>query len=129
VSERQELPTGEARYYLTDQVDFVKVVVDDRGKAVTRMEHLPYGEIWFTETGKDVEEKHKVQFNSQELDEETGFYFMNARHFNPEIVRFVTADSVIDGEGSTQGWNRYMYVKGNPVVYRDPTGHISKKSL
>jgi hypothetical protein len=35
----------------------------------------------------------------------------------------VTADNVIDGEYSTQGWNRYSYVKNNPVVYKDPTGH------
>ncbi len=30
---------------------------------------------------------------------------------------------MIDGEGDTQGWNRFSYVKGNPVVYKDPTGH------
>jgi len=30
---------------------------------------------------------------------------------------------VIDGEFDTQGWNRFSYVKGNPVIYRDPTGH------
>jgi len=32
-------PDGQARYYLTDQVDSVKVVTDDDGMAVTRMEY------------------------------------------------------------------------------------------
>ena len=35
----------------------------------------------------------------------------------------MTADNVIDGEFDTQGWNRYMYCHGNPVMYQDPTGH------
>jgi RHS repeat-associated protein len=117
------LPNGSARYYLTDQVDSVKVVVDDDGLPVTRFEYLPYGETWFTEEKTGLEEEHNPKFNSQELDKETGYYFYNARHYDPEIGRFVTGDTVIDGEGDTQGWNRFSYVKGNPVRYKDPTGH------
>jgi RHS repeat-associated protein len=60
------------------------------------------------------------------LDKETVFYFYNARHYDPEIGRFVTPDSVIDGENSTQGWNRYSYVKNNPIIYKDPTGHAGE---
>lgn len=37
----------------------------------------------------------------------------------------MTADTVIDGELSTQGWNRYTYVHNNPIRYKDPTGHAA----
>ena len=56
---------------------------------------------------------------------ETNFYFYNARYYDPETARFVTADNLVDNESDTQGWNRFSYVKGNPVVYKDPTGHES----
>jgi hypothetical protein len=35
----------------------------------------------------------------------------------------VTADTVIDGENSVIGWNRYAYCKNNPIIYKDPSGH------
>jgi|GEM_PF-2154744 len=39
-------PSGQALYYLTDQVDSVKVVVNDSGLPIKRFEYLPYGETW-----------------------------------------------------------------------------------
>lgn len=113
--------TGHARYFLTDQVDSVNVVTNDAGQAITRTEYLPYGETWFMEGDKNYAPK----FNSQELDKESNFYFMNARHYDPELARFVTADSITDGDNAYASWNRYMYVHGNPVMYKDPTGHLS----
>ena len=86
---------------------------------VTAHEYLPFGEDWITEG----DTKNAPKYNSQELDKESGYYFYNARHYDPEIARFITPDTVIDGEYSTQGWNRFAYCKGNPIIYKDPTGH------
>ena len=115
------LPNCEAQYYLTDQVDSVKVVTNDAGMVVTSHEYLPFGEDWITEG----DTKNAPKYNSQELDKESGYYFYNARHYDPEIGRFVTPDTVIDGENSVQGWNRFAYCHNNPIVYKDPTGHIA----
>ena len=94
-------------------------MTNDSGLVVTSHEYLPFGEDWITEG----DTKNAPKYNSQELDKESGYYFYNARHYDPEIARFVTADTVIDGEGNTQGWNRYAYVHNNPIRYKDPTGH------
>jgi RHS repeat-associated protein len=112
-------PSGSASYYLSDQVDSVTVVLDDGGKIVTQHEYLPFGETWITEGDK----KNAPKYNSQELDRETNFYYYNARHYDPEISRFISPDTVIDGEDTAAGWNRYMYVHGNPIIYKDPSGH------
>jgi RHS repeat-associated protein len=115
-------PSGSASYYLSDQVDSVTVVLDDGGKIVTQHEYLPFGETWITEGDK----KNAPKYNSQEMDRETGYYFYNARHYDPEIGRFVTADTVVPDQYSTQSWNRFSYCRNNPIIYKDPTGHYEK---
>nr|WP_279306137.1 RHS repeat-associated core domain-containing protein [Leptospira kmetyi] len=106
-------------YYLTDQVDSVSHVLDDDGKTLSKMQYLPYGETFVHRGDTDFAPK----YDSQELDRESGFYFYNARYYDPGIGRFTSSDIVIDGEWDTQGWNRFSYVKGNPIGAKDPTGH------
>ncbi|MCR1795601.1 hypothetical protein K0V43_18710, partial [Leptospira sp. id769339] len=110
---------GRAAYFLTDQVDSVSTVLDDSANTVSRMQYEPYGDTFVQRGNQDLNPK----YNSQELDKESGFYFYNARYYDPKIARFTSADSIIDGEYDTQGWNRFSYVKGNPITYKDPTGH------
>uniref|UniRef100_UPI000A42832A RHS repeat-associated core domain-containing protein n=1 Tax=Leptospira interrogans TaxID=173 RepID=UPI000A42832A len=111
---------GALAYYLTDQVDSVSTVLDDEGNTLSLMQYLPYGDT-FVQRG-DL--NFSPKFNSQELDRESGFYFFNARFYDPGIARFTSADTLIDGELDTQGWNRFSYVKGNPIGAKDPTGHL-----
>jgi RHS repeat-associated protein len=118
------LPDGQARYYLTDQVDSVKVVVDDRGMVLASHEYLPFGETWITEGDK----KNAPKYNSQELDKESGYYYYNARYYDPEIGRFVTADSIVPYENETQSWNRFSYARNNPIMHKDPTGYFDMET-
>ncbi|WP_232422267.1 SpvB/TcaC N-terminal domain-containing protein [Leptospira interrogans] len=110
---------GALAYFLTDQVDSVSHALDDEGKTLSKMQYLPYGET-FVQRG---DTNFAPKYNSQELDRESGFYFYNARYYDPGIARFTSADTIIDGEFDTQGWNRFSYVKGNPITFKDPTGH------
>ncbi|WP_246838635.1 RHS repeat domain-containing protein [Leptospira stimsonii] len=110
---------GALAYFLTDQVDSVSHVLDDEGNTLSRMQYLPYGDTFVHKGDTNFAPK----YNSQELDRESGFYFYNARYYDPGIGRFTSADTIIDGESDTQGWNRFSYVKGNPIGAKDPTGH------
>jgi hypothetical protein len=46
-----------------------------------------------------------------------------ARFYSPYLNRFIQPDSLIPDAQNPQAWNRYSYVKNNPVNFNDPTGH------
>ena len=50
---------------------------------------------------------------------------MGGRIFDPAIGRFLSADPVVKGMGSTDAYNRYSYVGNNPMSYTDPTGYFT----
>ena len=45
------------------------------------------------------------------------------RLYDPTKARFMSADSIIPFQYDTQAFNRYSYVKNNPLKYTDPSGH------
>ncbi|ODS24665.1 hypothetical protein AB835_02765 [Candidatus Endobugula sertula] len=62
-------------------------------------------------------------FTSHETIKELGLVNMNARLYDPVIGRFVSADSVIPDVSQPLAYNRYAYVRNNPMSYRDSSGH------
>lgn len=51
--------------------------------------------------------------------------YMMARYYSPTLGRFLSVDPVLDVKQATstpQAWNRYAYVRNNPVRFTDPTG-------
>jgi hypothetical protein len=51
---------------------------------------------------------------------------MHARYYHPYLARFISADTIVPGVDS-RALNRYMYARGNPLLYTDPSGHSPKK--
>ncbi|WP_445365794.1 RHS repeat-associated core domain-containing protein [Microbulbifer sp. ANSA001] len=60
-----------------------------------------------------------------EILDQVGLIHMNGRVYDPTLARFVSADPLIDGVISVQGYNRYAYVHNNPLTYTDPSGYSS----
>ncbi len=63
-------------------------------------------------------------------DEETGFYYLKSRYYDPDIGRFISPDSInyIDPT-SFEGLNLFAYCKNNPVMYADPNGNIPQWAI
>jgi RHS repeat-associated protein len=63
-------------------------------------------------------------YTGHEQLDQVGLVHMNARLYDPEIGRFIQADSYVEPE-ATQGLNRYSYVLNNPLSATDPSGNFS----
>jgi hypothetical protein len=49
---------------------------------------------------------------------------MGSRRYDPELGRFIQADTKVPKILGTQGWDRYAGMGNNPVKYVDPDGHV-----
>lgn len=54
-----------------------------------------------------------------------GLVDMGARLYDPEIGRFLQPDKVVQDPYDSQSYNRYTYVKNNPLSRIDPDGNTS----
>ena len=68
-------------------------------------------------------ELNPIRYRGYYFDNETGYYFLQTRYYDPQWRRFINADSTfIAGDDMLNGSNMYAYCNGNPVMYTDPTG-------
>ncbi|MCP5463484.1 MAG: hypothetical protein H7A33_00485 [Deltaproteobacteria bacterium] len=92
-----------------------------QGDLLQRIEYSPYGQESFV---LNPGLKFDPRFTGQEYDVSTGLYYYKARYYDPEIGRFIQPDTVIPSAKDYQSFNRYSYVRNNPLKYVDPTGHF-----
>ena len=73
----------------------------------------------------DICNLNPFRYRGYYYDTETDLYYLNTRYYDPELGRFVNADSLdnIDTE-NLNGFNLYMYCADNPVNYFDPNGEF-----
>ena len=94
------------------------MIADASGNSTGTISFLPYGDCR-NSTGSLPTNK---LFTGQRSDN-TGLYYYGARYYDPEIGRFISADTIVPNPSNPQSLNRYSYCLNNPLKYTDPTGH------
>src|SRR5581483_3762227 len=110
--------TGEIAVYHTDGLGSVRAITNADGAVVQTYRTDEYG-VPVAASGAIAQ---PFQYTGEQRDEETGFVYLRARMYEPEIGRFVQYDSNLGGRPVTSSVNRYSYVDNNPVSRVDPTG-------
>ena len=107
------------QYYHLDVLGSVRMVTDAMGAVVKRHDYFAFGEDTAPLTGDPR------RFTGKELDSETALHYFGARYHRNLTGRLTTVDPVLDQATAVfnpQGWNRYAYVRNNPLKYIDPDG-------
>ena len=111
--------TGQGAHLLfSDQLRSTSVVIDASGQVVEEGYYMPWG----GERGNQEIELTDYGYTGQM--KEGDIYFYNARWYDPQLGRFMQADTIVPLQvQGTQGFDRYAYVNNNPLRYTDPSGH------
>jgi RHS repeat-associated protein len=109
---------GINRYFVTDHLGSTTKLFNTNGSEFSEVDYLAWGSDSPIPTNIGTSFKYTGQRQA-----EAGLYFYNARWYDPEIGRFIQADTIIPSPGNPQAWDRYVYANNNPLYYTDPSGH------
>ena len=119
--------TTEVNYLLFDHLGSVETVTDDRGGIVERLSFDPWGNRQMADwkTGRpSVSDVTTRGFTGHEQLDELGLIHMNGRVYDPLIGRFLSPDIFVVNPTDSQAFNRYSYVRNNPLSAVDPSGYF-----
>jgi RHS repeat-associated protein len=122
-------PGGSVSYVHTDALGSVRSITNAAGDQIGRFDYLPFGQEWAaTSTSSST---NTLRFTGKERDKETGagaflpLDYFGARYFQSQSGRFTSVDPVFTWKENLfdpQRWNRYTYVRNNPLRFTDPDG-------
>jgi RHS repeat-associated protein len=108
-------------YYHPDPLHSTSIETDQSGNRIQHYEYMAFGKDRYTESSTEFPISRR--YTGQVLDDETGLYYYNARYYDPQLGRFIQADTIIPDIFNPQTYNRYAYCGNNPLKNTDPSGH------
>ena len=111
-------------YVLNLQGDVVKLIHYIPGfeyESVATYEYDAWGNI-VSSSGR-LAEINPLRYRGYYYDNETGFYYLQSRYYDPANRRFINADSLSSTGQGFLGTNMFAYCNNCPTIYHDPSGH------
>jgi RHS repeat-associated protein len=107
-------------YILNAQGDVVQIVNSSRS-AVASYTYDPWGKV--ISSSGTLADINPLRYRGYYYDAETGFYYLQSRYYDPEIGRFINADSYASTDATgLLSTNMFAYCENDPVNKSDPSG-------
>jgi len=124
------------KYFILDHLGSVAVVTDDTGAVISGGRN--FFDAWGAMRNADGTPDTSCSlplaartnttttrgYTGQEQMADVCLDNYNARIYDPQIGRFMSADDIVPDAYYSQSYNRYTYVENGPLSFTDPTGHM-----
>ena len=106
-------------YVLNAQGDVIKLL-HGPNTTVAEYSYDAWGNI-LTATGS-LADVNPLRYRGYYYDQDTGFYYLQSRYYDPVLCRFINADSYASTGQGFLGYNMFAYCNNGPVNRADPSG-------
>ncbi len=115
-------------YYIKNQQGDILGFTDDQGNVLVTYEYDAWGKLIDTKiyTNKSyLAEYNSLRYRGYLYDVQTGLYYLQSRYYDPEVGRFLNADSVgyLGYSGTVLSYNLYSYCENSVNTKTDSTGY------
>ena len=124
-----------AKYYYTKNLQGDVIgILDSTGTTIVEYSYDAWGKATvsypnnenLTEAQKQARyllgSNNPFRYRGYYFDNETGFYYLNSRYYDPETGRFINGDAQLNTD-SILGLNLFAYCYNNPILLSDSTGN------
>ena len=114
--------TSTPYYYILNLQGDVIHLVNTSGVAVASYSYDPFGDILSSSGTNNLHNINPLRYRGYYYDDETGWYYLQSRYYDPALGRFINADSYSSTGQGFLGYNMFAYCGNNPVIRDDSSG-------
>ena len=121
----------EVYYYDRNIMGEITGIIDSNGNYVVKYFYNAYGEVQVEPLSvTNISTYNSFLYKGYYYDFETELFYCKSRYYSPELCRWISPDSIeyLDPQ-SINGLNLYCYCMNNPIMYADPSGHLTVAAL
>jgi len=123
---------GGAYFFVKNLQGDVTAIVSYNGTVICKYYYDAYGYPIYVKdaNGANITSENHIallnpfRYRGYMYDEETCFYYLRTRYYDPYIGRFLNADGYVSTGTGLDGYNMFAYCGNNPINRKDPTGQF-----